>query len=443
MAKVIEHKKYVCTSALNNNNKFWEYILYDNGEVLFKYGRVGEKGAETTKVMTRSQLDSKIREKTNRSKPEDPPYREVPVVLETQPTGPSGPTGATKIIVKEAAVQQLAGGDKVLTPLIEMLVEANRHELHAATGGSMSIDLKTGMVTTPLGVLHKDSVTAGRKHLLTMEKYVLKRDFENPKFIETLDSYLMLIPQDVGTRSRGWYRNFMVDATALQNQNTLLDQLDASADLADARLKQAALGNKDGDKLPAMPSIFDAKIQVVSDRHEIERITKMFKESINSRHTSSRMRPVKFYEVSLNNANAAFARDGAKLTNIWQLWHGTRKFNVLSILKNSLIVPPSGGSYQVTGRMFGDGVYGSDQSTKALNYAQGYWDGGKKDKNCFMFLVDFAMGNYHVPSGTTHRIPSGYDSCFAKANKSGVMNNEMIVYRTSQVRPRYLIEFEE
>ena len=92
--------------------------------------------------------------------------------------------------------------------------------------------------------------------------------------------------------------------------------------------------------------------------------------------------------------------------------------------------------------MFGNGVYFSDQSTKSLNYAYGYWGGGQADNNCFMFLADVAMGKYFVPPGPSVRLPlSGYDSTFAQAGKSGVVNNEMIVYKTCQINPRFLVEF--
>jgi poly [ADP-ribose] polymerase len=77
-----------------------------------------------------------------------------------------------------------------------------------------------------------------------------------------------------------------------------------------------------------------------------------------------------------------------------------------------------------------------------LNYAAGYW-GGTRDNNCFMFLLKMAMGEYYTPrsSFSGDKAPKGYDSTFAKANQSGVYNNEMIVYRTSQVDLNYLVEF--
>ena len=94
--------------------------------------------------------------------------------------------------------------------------------------------------------------------------------------------------------------------------------------------------------------------------------------------------------------------------------------------------------------MFGDGLYFSSQSTKSLNYAQGYWDGGPRDNNCFMFLCDVAMGTYHVPSGPSSQLHKhGHDSIWAKPGKSGIQNDEMIVFRTSQVNIRYLVEFSD
>lgn len=135
-----------------------------------------------------------------------------------------------------------------------------------------------------------------------------------------------------------------------------------------------------------------------------------------------------------------FEESGSKVGNVKELWHGTKASNLLSILKKGFFIPPTNVPY-VTGRMFGNGVYFSDQSTKSLNYAYGYWDGNRQD-NCFMFLCNVAMGKEYTPSGPSTQLPApGYDSTFAKAGKSGVGNNEMIVYRTSQIDPRYLIEF--
>lgn len=446
MPQVIEHRKFVCTDAENNNNKFWEYFLRDDSTVVVKYGRVGKTcSEEPPKSMTRRQLDKKIEEKTAGRGTEGtagykPPYREVKIVAES--TAFSAPESASKSVIKAAAAAQLAKTNSPeLTSLIERLVVANKHELYKASGGQMDIDLKTGIISTPIGVVDKDNVVQARPLLNTLASYVTKQDFDNKTFIKALNDYLMLIPQQVG-HGRGWHTYFLPDDRSLQKQNTLLDQLEASADIAAARLAAAASGQKDAS-VATMPSLFDADLELCTDKAEIARIQKFYEATINSRHESRHLRPVRFYNVKIGKADRGFQSDGAKMTNIKQLWHGTRMFNVLSILKNSLMLPRNIANAHITGAMFGPGIYGSDQSTKSLNYAYGYWDGGARDKNCFMFLVDFAMGKEYVPTRPGGHLPAGHDSIFAKAGASGVMNNEMIVFRESQVNPRFLIEFEE
>lgn len=93
------------------------------------------------------------------------------------------------------------------------------------------------------------------------------------------------------------------------------------------------------------------------------------------------------------------------------------------------------------GRMFGNGIYGSEQSTKALNYSIGYW-GSEKLNRVFMLLCDFAMGREYLPNSYNRSFPvAGYDSTYVKAGTAGVINQESIVYNTNQVNINYLVEF--
>jgi poly [ADP-ribose] polymerase len=443
---VLEHRKFVCSDALNNNNKFWEFIKHDDGTVTIKYGRVGSTSNVETKPMTDAELARKVKEKTNPRGKEGtasykPPYLEIKVVSDVIPATPTGPSMSAKVVAEAAKAQLIANADPELTRLIEHLVKQNRHELHKASGGQMDIDLSTGIVSTPVGVITKEGVDEARKLLNKMSPLVLAKDFDSKVFVEALNNYLMLAPQKVG-HSRGLHRYFISDASGLQQQTGLLDQLESSADLAAARLIAAKNGPPTAS-IATTPSLFDAKIEILTDKDEIKRIEKFFRDTVNSRHESQHLRPIRFYTITHAKSDKAYDLDGKKLGNEMQLWHGTRAHNVLSIMKGGLIIPKSGGSIQVTGRMFGDGQYFSDQSTKSLNYAYGYWDGAGREHNCFMFLFDVAMGKMHHPTRPGNGKVAGYDSCFAKAQQSGVMNNEMIVYRESQSRPRFLIEFDK
>ncbi|CAD6186973.1 unnamed protein product [Caenorhabditis auriculariae] len=67
------------------------------------------------------------------------------------------------------------------------------------------------------------------------------------------------------------------------------------------------------------------------------------------------------------------------------LWHGTRAFNLLSILKDGILVDPPNTSRN--GQLFGSGVYLSDAFEKSLNYCQESANGDK-----YMLLCKVAMG---------------------------------------------------
>lgn len=446
MLVAIEKKTFVCSDATNNNNKFWSYEFdSDTNRCVIRYGRVGETPRVEEKIMTRRQLDSKVREKTHvRGKvgtpTYKPPYREIEVIANNVTHVPKA--SLNKAAIKEAATEQLAMGNPELSHLVTRLVEANKHELYHASGGKLDVDVTTGIVSTPIGVITVDTVKRARVILDALEPYVRSNDMESDRFIKHLNDYLMLVPQEVPGRSRGWHRKFFRSYDTLRQQSTLLDQLEASADLAVARM-EAAKKSAVQVSLADTPNLFNAELKILADAGTISKIKRLFEGSINRRHVSHNLRPVKFYEVLIRDMKVGFDSDGAKMKDIRLLWHGTRKFNVLSILKSGFLLPKTLSTMQTTGAMFGNGVYFSDQSTKSLNYSYGgVWDRGPRDATCFMFLSDVAMGKYFIPRGSDRNLPKpGYDSTWAKAGESGVMNNEMIVYRTTQTNLRYLVEF--
>ena len=444
---MFEKRKFVCADSINNNNKFWEFSYdTDTSMLTVKFGRIGSTCQTDTKTCSRKELDKKIADKLKARGKEGtatykPPYREIEIIADAIQKGPTGPS-MSKELVLEAAKKQLVNGNSELSKLIERLVEANRHELIRASGGQMDIDLKTGIISTPVGVVTKKTIEDARKILDEMAPLINAKTFDDQKFISCLNQYLMLVPQHVH-HARGWHKLFFAaHNNTVDKQSTLLDQLEASADLADARMK-AANDTNIQTTLADTPNLFNAELKIVTDVDVIKKIEKMFFESINDKHTSKNMKPVKIYEVELPDMKSAWDKDGAKIHNIQMLWHGTRMFNVLSILKSGFMLPKTLSTMQIAGAMFGHGIYSSDQSTKALNYATGYWHGGAKDTNCFMFLVDVALGTQYIPKSSYESLPKpGFDSTFAKPGISGILNNEFVVYRTSQTNIRYLIEFE-
>ena len=152
------------------------------------------------------------------------------------------------------------------------------------------------------------------------------------------------------------------------------------------------------------------------------------------------------FEVDHKNSTKNYdTLDSKFLKEEYHLFHGSRACNILSIMMNGLMVPPKTAGH-VTGRMFGDGIYAASASTKALNYATGYWAGGARNKHnyAYMFVVQFAMGNIYYPDRTLYNgPPSGYDSVHAKKGRTGLANDEYIVYNTKQAKITHLLQLEE
>lgn len=421
-------RMFVLTDTMANNNKFWEVTLDENGIVKTRNGRVGTKGQSRTLGQGGEALmNRKIREKERKG------YKEIDVI------GSPSSKGMENEALATAAEDQIANGNPVVAALVRELAAINRHQIVAASGGQMDVDLNTGIVSTPLGVVTADNIAKARVLLDTIEPYVLKEDLEAKPFRSALEDYLMLVPQKVGAQ-RGWHTKFITDGEGLVKQGSLLDQLENSIDIAKQRMADAS-----GKKVDAPEDIFDVQMEISECPELRKMVSDFFEKGRQSMHASRNFKIKRIFKVSLGAMDRDYEADGAKVGGVMQLWHGTRAHNLLSILKSGLIIPKSSGSIHVTGRMFGDGLYFSDQSTKSLNYSYGYWDRGNRDNRCYMFLADVAMGTPWHPNrcGSNIKPPNGYDSVYARGRKDMVQNNEMIVYRTGQARLKYLIEFEQ
>ncbi|BBA65562.1 poly (ADP-ribose) polymerase [Xanthomonas phage XacN1] len=421
-------KKYVMllmNNAEGNNNKFYEMKLEDDDGVVIRYGRVGASGVTEHKGYGEATFEKVKNSKTKKG------YREVDVVVSE---GGSAPTSSKGSLV-EIAKRDIANGNTSLHALLDRLAQINRFQLLAASGGQ--IDIVDGEVKTALGVLIPSSSIDRAKVLLSeLGNYVNANDL-GTSYVNALQDYLTLVPQKIGHK-RGWDKTFFTEFTTFQNQHDLLEQLDNS-------VKNSKPVVRDESAEEKIERLFGYSLETVDDAAQFKRINDFYTKGINRVHVASNRKLHKIYKMVNAEKQSVFEETAKRLGNVQMLWHGTRAHNVLSILKGGLIIPPtSGGGYTIAGRMFGDGVYFSDQSTKSLNYSAGYWGSGGYEKgNIFMLNANVAMGKSYTPPGPMSRPPpAGYDSIYAIGGKSGVQNNEMIVPSLSQIHLDYLCEFE-
>lgn len=433
MNDIVEKVNLIKSDVNKNNNKFWNGTLYSNGDVFCEWGRVGDSGqSKMFPAAGKSFLDKKVREKTSDGRNGEIAYRRNDMIQSGATLVKNVSTGSVSTNeIRDIAKKQIKSNNPIVEKLIERLAKENAHNIIGATGGKISYNDTTGLFSTPLGIIGQEAIDKANDVLVEIGDLVSKQKYDE-KIKNLTNDYLMLVPTEIG-RTRLDVREFWRDIGKVQYQKQIVDSLQAS--LASA----TSTPNVKTAQVDA-PKVFDCQLNLVEDGREIDRIKRLYKASRKDVHVCAHLDVKTVFTVSINTVKEEFEKDGKKMKNIMDLWHGTKTCNLLSILKQGLVLPRQT-SAAVTGAMFGSGIYAASASTKSLNYAYGYWSGSRND-NCFMFLIKMAMGNYHVPrSPTSSHPPHGYDSYWAKANTSGVANDEFIVFRTSQVDLVHLIEF--
>lgn len=423
MPEIIESVRLILVEIGENSNKQWVGELFDNGDVRTRWGRIGL--GEQSKMFPgagASFLKKKEAEKIKKG------Y----TLLKTLPSGGTTQTVAVTGDLLDIARKQIVTNSPILDGLISRLVKANVHSITSST--QISYNSTTGLFTTPLGIVTLDGINEGRALLAECAQLVDKGDWTNA-LEKTVSSFLRIVPQNIGMK-RLDVRNFFPDVSAITKQNDILDSLEASY----KALQTTPVANS---PTPTQEQVFKVKMSVLDDKKERDRIVKKYRDTRKDMHVCAHLKVKEIYVVEIEDNAKAFQlhMDKSKPANVFELWHGTKQANLLSIMKSGLRVsPPS--TARIAGKMFGNGVYFASDSTKSLNYSFGYWD-GKTEKNCFMFLAQVAMGNYYVPRGSYESLPkSGFDSTWAKSGQSGIRNDEYIVYQDNRFRLQYLVEFE-
>jgi poly [ADP-ribose] polymerase len=430
--KVLRKEMLVKTDIGENNNKWWEISCFEDFSCQVINGRIGGNGQNQPLKKFGSEaeanrfIDSKIREKTRGG------YKPFQGIAQTQ-----SKAGLSRLALEMAASEQIRTKHKdVVSSLIKRLVQANVHSILENT--DLTYDEDTGLFKTVLGIVTLQSIRDARDLLDKLSVHIESKDYDSKEVEAYLSSYLMLIPQKVGRKLS--VAGVLPNAEAIQKQNGILDDLESSIGQVEELQKKKFQADATEEGKASVPNIFNCEINVVEDAGVIKKITEFFNSTRQRMHASYGLSIKTVYEVNIDQMTKDFEEKGRALGNIKFLWHGTRPGNVLSILKGGFVIPPSSSEF-VTGRVFGDGVYHSDQSTKSLNYATGWW-AGAREKEIFMFLSDVAMGREHIPRGPSRNLPApGSDSTFAIGGQSGVSNNEFIVYRLEQSKIRYLVEF--
>lgn len=407
--------RMICSNIDGNNNKFWNADLHDDGNVFVTYGRVGYSGqSEGPFPGGQPFLDKKIKEKKKKG------YIEFEgIAVDNTQT-----TVSVVSNVKEVAKKQISFSSPELEKLIERLAAANIHNIVSST--KITYDVKTGLFSTPLGIVTSTSIDEARNLLADIKHQKINKKEES--FSSKINRYLMLIPHDFGMTKVQYF----VDSMDFDKELNILDSLEASY----ASFTSTPKDEKNSSVLEE--KIFNVSLDILPAKDALYvELDKWFETSKKRSHGYDHVKIRNAYTVNIQDNVSLFESAGKNLGNITRVFHGTSEANLLSILKSGMKVSPPATAF-IAGKMFGNGVYGAIQSTKALGYTFGRW-GGNTGASGWLFICNFAMGKTYNPTRTGSP-PSGYDSTWAKSGDCGLYHDELIVYKNEQIQITHLLE---
>jgi len=428
MASLVKKVTLVCSEIKDGtqHNKVWYGELYDNDDVITRWGRVGyDLQSKTFSGVGEGFLLKKKAEKLRGKSGGDSVYTEAKIVDASTPTvGPTkAPTVAVNNLHEIAKSQIIKSSHPVLDKLIERLVRSNVHKITSST--NITLNDSTGLFQTPLGIVTPDAIVEARTILADTLPYVRKQDY-GTNLNRLVSQYLRLIPQNIGMKFN--VQNILPNVDAVQKQGDILDALEASYK-AITTPKPSADGKK-----TAQEQVFQVDLDV-ADGRDAARLEAWYEKSKKSQHGYDRIKVRNVFKVTIKDMAQAFNPD-----NVTEVFHGTSEANCLSILKSGLKTsPPS--TAAIAGKMWGNGVYGAINSSKSLGYTFGRWGQSSTDTG-WLFICQFGMGKIYYPTGygNCHRPPSGYNSVWATVKNTGLNHDELIVYENNRVNITHLLE---
>lgn len=415
---IIQHKKFIFSEVGENHNKVWEIELHDNDNVIVRWGRIGYSLQEKAFRGGQTFFNRKITSKLAKG------YSEAKIISNSASTLDTPVNNLEEIAKKQI---KMAKSNPILENLIERLVKANIHQITSNT--KITFNSSTGLFSSPLGIVTLDAIQEARVLLGDIKPFVVKKDLGNKKLFEITSKYLRLIPSAVGMKLDT--RLLFPDETAIIKQSDILDSLEASYN---------ALKNRDKTNEPLISEsseekIFEVELDLLEDKKEQGRIGKWFYNSNHRTHGYSDVKIKNIYVIKIVNNYSNF---NSKLGNITEVFHSTGEANLLSILKSGLKLSPPITTY-LCGSLFGRGHYGAVDSSKSLQYTFGRF-GGNKGNSGWSFVAEFAMGNVYYIDSYGGSLKTGYNSIWAKKERTGLRFDELIVPTDEQVRLKYLLE---
>ncbi len=399
------------TSLEANNNKFYVLEVHEAAPTQFRlfthYGRVGSAGVKESRdfdgrAAAMDAYAKLLREKTG------PRKGYVLVEVEKAAVGSEklqvAPAGKERGVKPSALAPEIAG-------FVEHIYDESKSEL-------------VRRIETPLGSLSKSQIERGADALREI-RFAIARDHKD-KIVPLTSRYYSLVPHRLGR----WTDLDAVAINSIEKADTEEELLQLMRDVYHL---QGELESETDRKYRAL----GAKLSVVPSRDPAYRqVERRVLDTQSARH-GFKLRVNKIFTAELPDERRRFETDGKSVGNLQGLFHGTKNCNMAGILSRGLLIAPK--NAQVSGYMFGKGIYFADQSSKSAQYSL-VWASNKRNIG-YLFLADVALGRVKTEQAPQYReeAPHGFHSVQG-CQGTHLIHNEFIIYKTSQCTLRYIAE---
>jgi hypothetical protein len=438
-----DNEYYACAlnqaDVINNCNK--SYIMqmfHRSGEtfvIYSRFGRVGHVGSMNTEIYV--DKDQTIKEFKRLF------YDKTGILWDERYTDTTIHSGKYQfIIMKSDNVKTLDKEPEDLVgdlhPQIQRFVEIIYDPaLYDKTADSYNIDTRK----LPLGSLGVSQINKANQIIKQLSDLVDRKGQED-KIAELSSLFYTCVPSALSKLK-------LIDT---------MDMVKDKAELMDFLGNMCYMSQSIDKNIVSKYLQLETNLDHVTDAETISMITSYANTNVGSTHNMS-LKIKGIYEINKPKEKQAYNK-WSGLHNKQLLWHGTRLANAVGILTMGMRINPVG--VPTTGKMFGNGLYFANSSTKSAAYM------GLKSKGMgIMFLCEVALGNMYerLHAESVVKLPSGKHSTKgvgcnqpnpddhivindvtvpigklqATSNGGALHYDEFIVYDVSQIKMRYAI----
>jgi poly [ADP-ribose] polymerase len=408
----VERQMFQLTDLKDNHNKFYLVELWpasdvSPGHVRFRasWGRVGARPQVSEKIVVRGEVERHIKEKLSKG------YRPVEIHRPSR-------TGSD-----DSSVQSGPRLDPRVVELVDWIYsEAGEHI--------------RSFLAVPVEALSQSQVTEGRR-LLALAQELNSRYRRNPlrpkrilaALTEAVEAYYNAIPTKLPARMN--IEQVVTQFSAqLSEQEERLSQLEAAIATANEQRQQPGL---------TQYAALGAQINALSPDDEVYKSVSHYVMSTLVHGYRLTVRDI--FDICIPREREAYCTNKRGTSRRELLFHGTHNRNIRHIMRSGLICPQTPSN----GRMLGNGIYLADRASKSTNYCAA----SKRDVPTMLLVVEAALGRCYVaPHAAAYSSPpAGHDSVWGKAGQTSIggaftlMNDEFVIYSSSQQTVRYLVTF--